>query len=137
MLKLQNITKYYNDYPVLKSVNLEIQPGEIHGLVGENGAGKSTLLNIIMGAASIYNSGGFQGEVWLDEYRVNITDPTTAIELGIGMVHQEFALFPSLTVAENIFSGREKQYFLCLKSWAAPPWPYLTGSELMPRQNRF
>ena len=107
MLKLKNITKYYNDYPVLKSVNLEVQRGEIHGLVGENGAGKSTLLNIIMGAASIHNSGGFQGEVWLDGCRVSITDPTTAIELGIGMVHQEFALFPSLTVAENIFSGRE------------------------------
>ena len=107
MLKLHNITKLYNDYPVLKAVNLEVQTGEIHGLVGENGAGKSTLLHIIMGAASIHKSGGFQGEVRLDGRRVDITCPTDAINLGIGMVHQEFALFPSLTVAENIFPGRE------------------------------
>lgn len=107
MLKLRNITKLYNNYPVLRSVSLDVQPGEIHGLVGENGAGKSTLLNIIMGAASIQRSGGFQGEIWVDGRRVDITCPTDAINLGIGMVHQEFALFPSLTVAENIFPGRE------------------------------
>lgn len=106
-LQLENISKYFGPIPALKSVNLEVSAGEIHGLVGENGSGKTTLLNILIGNSVIQESGGYEGSVFLDGKRVEIKSPRRATELGLGMVHQEFALLPDLTVAQNIKMGRE------------------------------
>lgn len=107
VLKMDNITKEYYGNQVLKGVNLQIKPGEIHALMGENGAGKSTLMNVLFGMPVIHSTGGFGGSVEIDGKPVNIDTPTKALELGIGMVHQEFMLIPGFTVAENIKIGRE------------------------------
>lgn len=107
VLKMDNITKEYYGNQVLKGVNLQIKPGEIHALMGENGAGKSTLMNVLFGMPVIHSTGGFGGSVEIGGNAVTIDTPTKALELGIGMVHQEFMLIPGFTVAENIKIGRE------------------------------
>ena len=106
-LQMKNIGKEYSGNPVLKGVNLEIKPGEIHALLGENGAGKSTLMNILFGMPVISSTGGYTGEILLDGEKVNITSPKQAMDLGIGMVHQEFMLIPGFTVYENLKLNRE------------------------------
>ena len=107
VLKMDNIVKEYFGNRVLKGVNLHIRPGEIHALMGENGAGKSTLMNILFGMPVIHNTGGFEGTVEIDGKEVKIDSPVKAMELGIGMVHQEFMLIPGFSVTENIKVGRE------------------------------
>ena len=107
VLEMDNITKEYSGNQVLKGVNLHIRPGEIHALMGENGAGKSTLMNILFGMPVIHSTGGFGGTVKMAGQTVNIDTPLKAMELGIGMVHQEFMLIPGFTVTENIKIGRE------------------------------
>lgn len=107
VLKMDNIAKTYGDNRVLKGVNLCIKPGEIHALMGENGAGKSTLMNILFGMPVIHSTGGFEGTVEIAGQPANIDTPLKAMELGIGMVHQEFMLIPGFTVTENIKVGRE------------------------------
>lgn len=113
MFELKNISKSYGSYCALKDVNITIHTGEIHGLAGVNGSGKSTLLNILSGQAIIGKTGGFSGEILfkdnsLEKKTVTFLSPKDAISLGIGMVHQEFALLSTLTVAENITLTREK-----------------------------
>ncbi len=110
VLKMDNIAKEYSGNRVLKGVDLHIRPGEIHALMGENGAGKSTLMNILFGMPVIHNTGGFEGTIQIDGKEANIDTPLKAMELGIGMVHQEFMLIPGFTVTENIKIGREDQY---------------------------
>ncbi len=107
VLQMRNINKYYFGNQVLKNVNIELEEGEIHGLVGENGAGKSTLMNILFGMPVIHNTGGFEGEIYVNEKKVEIDSPRKAMELGIGMVHQEFMLLPNFTITENIKLNRE------------------------------
>ena len=107
LLSMKNISKEYYGNRVLKDVNLQVRPGEIHALVGENGAGKSTLMNILFGMPVIFSTGGFEGEVLLNGEPTNINSPHTAMDYGIGMVHQEFMLIPEFTVTENIKLGRE------------------------------
>ncbi len=107
VLKMDNIVKEYYGNRVLKGVNLAVKPGEIHALMGENGAGKSTLMNILFGMPVIHTTGGFEGTVEVDGEQVLIDTPLKAMELGIGMVHQEFMLIPGFTVMENIKIGRE------------------------------
>ncbi|MEF9955185.1 MAG: sugar ABC transporter ATP-binding protein [Clostridium sp.] len=104
---MDNITKEYYGNKVLKGVNIQIKPGEIHALMGENGAGKSTLMNILFGMPVIHSTGGFGGSVEMAGQPVTIDTPLKAMELGIGMVHQEFMLIPGFTVTENIKIGRE------------------------------
>ena len=107
VLKMDNISKEYYGNRVLKGVNLCIKPGEIHALMGENGAGKSTLMNILFGMPVIHTTGGFDGTIEISGEKVEIDTPVKAMELGIGMVHQEFMLIPGFSVTENIKVGRE------------------------------
>ena len=107
LLKMDNIEKEYFGNKVLKGVQLHVASGEIHALMGENGAGKSTLMNILFGMPVIHNTGGFGGTIEFDGQPVNIDSPQKAMELGIGMVHQEFMLIPGFTVTENVKLGRE------------------------------
>ncbi|MEJ5230156.1 MAG: ABC transporter ATP-binding protein [Pseudothermotoga sp.] len=94
---------YPPDVVALKGVDLSLERGEIHSVVGENGAGKSTLMKILYGM--VKPSAGF---IFLDGKRVNIHNPSMAMQLGIGMVHQEFMLIPSFTVYENVILGQER-----------------------------
>ncbi len=107
LLSMNNISKEYYGNRVLKGVNLKVKPGEIHALVGENGAGKSTLMNILFGMPVIYSTGGFEGEIQMSGESTSIDCPHTAMNCGIGMVHQEFMLIPEFNVTENIKLGRE------------------------------
>lgn len=107
VLTMKNIKKEYFGNAVLKGININIKPGEIHALLGENGAGKSTLMNILFGMPVIHSTGGFAGEVFLQGEKIEIKSPMEAMTHGIGMVHQEFMLIPGFTVAENIKINRE------------------------------
>ncbi|MCL2180538.1 MAG: sugar ABC transporter ATP-binding protein [Treponema sp.] len=110
LLSFKNVTKNYSGNVVLNNVSFDIKAGEIHALVGENGAGKSTLMNILFGMSVIHSTGGFGGEMLLDDKPVNIKSPFHAMEFGIGMVHQEFMLIPGFTITENIKINREIIY---------------------------
>jgi simple sugar transport system ATP-binding protein len=107
VLQLNNIEKEYFGNKVLKGVNLTVKAGEIHALLGENGAGKSTLMNILFGMPVIHSTGGFKGEVIFDGNPIEIMTPKDAMDVGIGMVHQEFMLLPGFTITENIKLNRE------------------------------
>ena len=106
-LKMTGIAKDYGENKVLKGVDLFVKPGEIHALMGENGAGKSTLMNILFGMPVIHSTGGFKGTIEIDGKEAKIDSPLSAMNYGIGMVHQEFMLIPGFTVRENIKVGRE------------------------------
>ena len=107
VLELKDIKKDYYGNVVLEDINLSLSPGEIHCIVGENGAGKSTLMNIIFGMPVIHNTGGYSGEILIEGQTVSLDSPKTAMEYGIGMVHQEFMLIPGFSIAENIKLNRE------------------------------
>ncbi|WDV47521.1 sugar ABC transporter ATP-binding protein [Clostridiaceae bacterium M8S5] len=106
-LQMKGIVKEYFGNKVLKGVDLCVKPGEIHGLLGENGAGKSTLMNVLFGMPVIYSTGGFRGEILIGSKKQNIKSPQDAMNLGIGMVHQEFMLIKGFTITENIKLNRE------------------------------
>lgn len=101
-LELQGITKRFPGVIANDAIDLTVEPGEVHGLLGENGAGKSTLMNILYG---LYRAD--EGRVVIDGAPVRFADPGDAIAAGIGMVHQHFMLVPVFTVAENILLGKE------------------------------
>lgn len=105
---MKNIQKEYFGNKVLKGVDLNLKAGEIHCLLGENGAGKSTLMNILFGMDVIHSTGGYDGEVFIDGKLIDYNTPKAAMEANIGMVHQEFMLIPSFTIAENIKLNREE-----------------------------
>lgn len=98
VLEVKGIKKSFGATVALCGVDFSLRKGEIHALVGENGAGKSTLMNIIDGVLS-----ADAGEIFIEGNQVQIKNPHVAQELGIGFVHQEIALCPHVTVAENIF----------------------------------
>ncbi len=102
LLKMQSIAKRFGNFYALQDVNLDIYAGEIHALMGENGAGKSTLMKILAGAYTLT-----AGEIFIDGQAVHINSPKQAISAGITLIYQEIHLSPNLTVAENIFLGRE------------------------------
>jgi len=106
LLQIKDVSKFYGENQVLKDVSMNIKKGEIHGLVGENGAGKSTLMNILFGMPVIHSTGGFKGEIILDGEVYAPKTPMEAMEMGIGMVHQEFMLIPGFTITENIKLNR-------------------------------
>lgn len=97
-----NITKKFGETVANDSVNLSVQRGEIHCILGENGAGKTTLMNVLFG---LY--GHDQGKISIKGREVDIGEPSEAIDLGIGMIHQNFMLVDRLTVTENIMAGAE------------------------------
>lgn len=108
ILNIKNLSKSYNGIPALKNVSLSVRAGEIHGIVGANGSGKTTLMNILFGNPVIRETGGYQGEIYYEGVSLKTKNSTEIIDLGIGMVHQEFALIPDLTIGENIKLGREE-----------------------------
>jgi simple sugar transport system ATP-binding protein len=108
LLKVENVGKEYNGNRVLKDINFTLEKGKILGLVGENGAGKSTLMNILFGMSVISETGGYEGNIYLDGEKMKFKNPVDALKAGIGMVHQEFSLIPGFTVAENILLNMEK-----------------------------
>ncbi len=101
-LELRGITKRFGQLVANDSINLVVQPGEIHALLGENGAGKSTLMNVLYG---LYQAD--EGEILLDDKAQKFAGPGDAMAAGIGMVHQHFMLIPVFTVAENVALGNE------------------------------
>lgn len=101
-LRMEGIHKYFPGVHALDNIHFEVKSGEVMALVGENGAGKSTLMKILTG---IYPKD--EGKIFLDGVETEITDPKKAQDMGISIVHQELNLMGDLTVAENIFIGRE------------------------------
>ncbi|HJG27024.1 MAG TPA: ATP-binding cassette domain-containing protein, partial [Subdoligranulum variabile] len=107
ILEARNITKVYPGGVVANhNVNLEIQKGEIHALVGENGAGKSTLMKMLFGMLK-----PTEGQIFVDGKEVHFTSSSDAIAAGLGMVHQHFMQVPSMTVADNLILGAETGAF--------------------------
>ncbi len=109
ILRLSGVRKRFAGVVALDGVDFELRAGEIHALLGENGAGKSTLIKILAG---IHQPD--EGIINFDGKRVGIRDVATADQLGIRVIHQELSLAPNLSVAENIFLGREPQRFRLL-----------------------
>ena len=107
VLDMRDIGKVYYGTRVLGGINLQLKPGEIHAVLGENGAGKSTLMNILFGMSVIHNTGGFEGQIFVDGEETFIKSPVEAMHKGIGMVHQEFMLIPGYSITENIKLNRE------------------------------
>jgi general nucleoside transport system ATP-binding protein len=101
-LELQGITKRFGSLVANDAIDLIVEPGEIHCLLGENGAGKSTLMNVLYG---LYDPD--DGNILVDDQKVDFDGPADAMAAGIGMVHQHFMLIPVFTVAENVMLGQE------------------------------
>lgn len=102
LLEMRGISKSFPGVKALQNVGLQLKAGEVHALLGENGAGKSTLIKVLGG---IYHAE--EGEIYIEGQKVKIDGVVAAREAGISIVHQELVLVPYMTVAENIFLGRE------------------------------
>ena len=102
LLTMRGIAKRFAGVLALRGVDFEVRRGEVHALLGENGAGKSTLINILSGVFSDY-----EGEIVLDGKPVSFHRPAQAQEAGVATIHQELNLVPEMSVAENLFLGRE------------------------------
>ncbi|GAA0799754.1 xylose ABC transporter ATP-binding protein [Faecalicatena orotica] len=101
-VEMKQITKAFSGVKAIDDVSLKVEEGEIHALIGENGAGKSTLMNVLSGSFSHHT---YEGSVWVKGKQVKLTSPDDANKAGIVMVHQELALIPEISVAENVFLG--------------------------------
>ncbi|BBY78521.1 xylose ABC transporter ATP-binding protein [Mycolicibacterium parafortuitum] len=104
LLEMRDITKRFGPVTALHQVNLTVYPGEIHAICGENGAGKSTLMKVLSG---IYPHGTYSGEITFDGRPGDFKDIRSSERRGIAIIHQELALVPVLSIAENIFLGNE------------------------------
>ncbi len=105
ILEMRNITKTFPGVIALSNVNLEVEEGEIHALVGENGAGKSTLMKVLSG---VYPHGSYTGDIIFQGKTCEFKDIKESEDLGIVIIHQELALIPYLSIGENIFLGNEQ-----------------------------
>jgi ribose transport system ATP-binding protein len=103
LLEMRGISKTFPGVRALDNVRLSVWPGEVHSLMGENGAGKSTLMKILSGAYQADHG----GEILIEGKPVTIDGPLAARELGVAVIYQELSLAPNLSVAENIYAGRE------------------------------
>src|SRR5262249_25437059 len=99
-VRMTGIGKRFGAVTANSDIDFDLAPGEIHALLGENGAGKSTLMSILFGLLAPDS-----GDITLGDEVVRITSPANALRHGIGMVHQQFMLVPTLTVAENVAIG--------------------------------
>ena len=116
LLEANGIQKSYDGVKALTSVSLELRTGEVHALVGENGAGKSTLIKVLTGAVQPDS-----GEIRLHDQRIEHNNPAKARQLGISAIYQQPALFPDLSVAENIAIANDGN-----KLWHKVDWPMRT-----------
>ena len=104
LLEMRSITKTFPGVKALNAVSLTVMEGEIHALVGENGAGKSTLMKVLSG---VYPAGSYEGEIHYDGALAQFSGITQSEDVGIIIIHQELALVPLLSIAENLFIGNE------------------------------
>src|SRR6202051_519390 len=104
ILEMRGITKTFPGVKALDNVNLSVRQGDIHALVGENGAGKSTLMKVLSG---VYPHGSYEGEIVYNGEERRFARIADSEHLGIIIIHQERALLPLLSIAENIFLGNE------------------------------
>jgi len=105
LLEMKNITKTFPGVKALDNVNLQVEEGEIHALVGENGAGKSTLMNVLSGT---YPYGSYEGDIFYNGEVCQFAKIKDSEQKGIVIIHQELALIPYLTIGENMFLGNER-----------------------------
>ncbi len=112
ILELKNISKNFRSIQALDHVDFDLREGEVHALVGENGAGKSTLMRILAG---IYTE--YEGSYFLDGEEIQLHSPHDALSHGIGMIHQELSVIPELSLAENLFLGRQP-----VTRWGTVDW---------------
>lgn len=105
LLEMDSITKTFPGVKALDSVSLSVMPGEIHALVGENGAGKSTLMKVLSG---VYPAGSYDGDIRYDGKLAEFRSISDSEAVGIIIIHQELALVPLLSIAENLFLGNER-----------------------------
>ncbi|HZZ49436.1 MAG TPA: sugar ABC transporter ATP-binding protein [Pseudonocardia sp.] len=101
-VEMLHVTKSYGGVHALRDVSFTVRRGEVHALLGENGAGKSTLMKILSGEV-----GGYRGEIRIDGEPVDLGSPAASARAGIAMIHQELDLVGALSIAENVFLGRE------------------------------
>ncbi|PFN95688.1 ABC transporter ATP-binding protein [Bacillus sp. AFS076308] len=106
LLEMKGITKEFPGVKALDNVNLKIKKGEIHALCGENGAGKSTLMKVLSG---VYPFGSYSGDIFYNGKECQFKNIRQSEDLGIVIIHQELALIPYLSIAENIFLGNEQE----------------------------
>ena len=111
LLKMETIEKSFSGTPVLKKVDFEVRPGEVHALMGENGAGKSTLIKILTG---FFPKDG--GKIYMDGQQVEINSRNDATKYGISAIYQELSLIPTLSVMQNIMLGKERTQTCLLRS---------------------
>ncbi|GGK79878.1 multiple monosaccharide ABC transporter ATP-binding protein [Ornithinimicrobium pekingense] len=114
ILQMRDITKTFPGVKALQDVNLDVRRGEIHAICGENGAGKSTLMKVLSG---VYSHGSYTGQILLDGQEVRFSSINDSEEQGVVIIHQELALVPHLSVAENMFLGNERRGRLGLIDW--------------------
>lgn len=108
ILEMRNITKEFPGVKALDNVSFSVRQGEIHALVGENGAGKSTLMKVLSG---VYPYGSYSGDIFFQGKECRFRDITQSEEVGLVIIHQELALIPFLSIAENLFLGNERAKF--------------------------
>lgn len=108
ILEMKNITKTFPGVKALDNVNLQVEEGEIHALVGENGAGKSTLMKVLSG---IYPHGDYEGDIYYSGDECRFKTINDSEEKGIVIIHQELALVPYLSIGENMFLGNEQRKY--------------------------
>src|SRR5215211_802355 len=105
ILEMRNITKTFPGVKALDNVSFSVKQGEIHALVGENGAGKSTLMKVLSG---VYPFGSYEGEIYFEGNECRFQNINQSEEVGLVIIHQELALIPYLSIAENLFLGNER-----------------------------
>ena len=115
ILEMNHITKEFPGSKALDDVNFQVERGEIHAICGENGAGKSTLMNVLSG---VYPYGTYEGDIIYNGEECRFHNLRESEKKGIVIIHQELALSPLLTVAENIFLGNEQKKFKGVIDWA-------------------
>ncbi len=108
ILEMRNITKTFPGVKALDNVSFSVERGEIHALVGENGAGKSTLMKVLSG---VYPYGSYDGDIYFEGKECRFQDISQSEEVGLVIIHQELALIPYLSIAENLFLGNEREKF--------------------------